>query len=114
MANVFSNSMVAHVWAQQTQSEGRSNNGNLYFEGPCIYSYGSHFVAGYIDREGTAWINADSYSTTTAKHMSYVSRAVRGKYYRVPSLTGIWRAIAALRGDDGAAGTRWEATAAER
>ena len=38
MANVFSNSMVAHVWAQQTQSEGRSNNGNLYFEGPCIYS----------------------------------------------------------------------------
>lgn len=102
MQTVFSNSMVAHVWAQQSQSEGRSNNGNLYFDGPVIYSYGSHFVAGYIDREGAAWINSDSYSPTTAKHMSYVSRAVRGKYFPVPSLTGIYRAIAALRGDCGA------------
>lgn len=90
---VYDNAMTAHVWAQQKQSEGRSNNGNLYFVGPVIYSYGSHFVAGVIDESGVAWINADSYSPSTAKHMSYVRRAVRGTYHHVPSLTGIYRAI---------------------
>lgn len=90
---VYDNAMTAHVWAQQNQDEGRSNNGNFYFVGPVIYSYGSHFVAGVIDESGVAWINADSYSPSTAKHMSYVRRAVRGTYYHVPSLTGIYRAI---------------------
>ena len=47
---VFDNSMVAHVWAQQGQDFGRSNNGNLYFEGPTIFSYGSHFpIASFTD-----------------------------------------------------------------
>lgn len=36
---VFVNSMVAHVWAQQTQDEGRSSNGNFWFEGTTLYSY---------------------------------------------------------------------------
>jgi hypothetical protein len=93
---VFENSMVAHVWAQGNQDEGRSNNGQLYFVGPVIYSYGSHFVAGVIDNAGRYWTNADSYSPTTAKHMSYVRRAVPGRAFSVPSLTGIYRAIQAL------------------
>ena len=67
---VYDNAMTAHIWAQQNQDEGRSNNGNFYFVGPVIYSYGSHFVAGVIDESGVAWINADSYSPSTAKHMS--------------------------------------------
>lgn len=111
---VYDNAMTAHVWAQQNQDEGRSNNGNLYFVGPVIYSYGSHFVAGVIDESGVAWINTDSYSPSTAKHMSYVRRAVRGKMFYVPSLTGIWRAIAALRGDHAAAPYFARETAAER
>lgn len=90
---VYDNAMVAHVWAQQTQDEGRSNNGQFYFTGPRIYSYGSHFVAGVFDAEGRAWINADSYSPTTGKHMSYVRRAISGRYFSIPSLTGIYRAI---------------------
>lgn len=90
---VMENSMVAHVWAQGNQDEGRSNNGQFYFVGPVIYSYGSHFVAGVIDAGGRHWINSDSYSPTTAKHMSYVRRAVPGRAFAVPSLTGIYRAI---------------------
>lgn len=95
MAKVFENSMVAHVWAQRTQDEGRSNNGNFYFVGPVLYSYGSHFVVGVIDERGRAWLNTDGYSSTTAKHKSYAWRAV-SRAFRVPSLTGIYRAIQAL------------------
>jgi hypothetical protein len=40
------NAEVAHVWAQQTQSEGRGSN--FYFEGPRLWSYGHHFLAAQI------------------------------------------------------------------
>ena len=43
MQTVFNNSMVAHVWAQQTQAHGRNAGNTFYFEGPTIYSYGEHF-----------------------------------------------------------------------
>lgn len=94
---VFDNAMVAHVWAQQRQTEGRSNNGNLYFHGPRIYSYGGHFLAGLALKPGGPFlVNADSYSLTTAKHMSYVRRAVSGEWYSLPSLTGIADSISRL------------------
>lgn len=97
MAEVFSNDMVAHVWAQMNKDSGDSNNGQFYFRGPRLYSYGSHFVAGFIDREGRAWMNGDSYSLTTSKHMSYAWRAVsHRKSFRIPSLTGIVGAIESL------------------
>ncbi len=87
---VFSNDMVAHVWAQLRQPSGRSNNGNFYFEGASLYSYGSHFLAGYI-LDGVALLNADSYSISTAKHMSYASRAVSHRdHFYIASLTD-WR-----------------------
>lgn len=84
----YSNDMVAHVWAQANRDAGESNNGNFYFVGPRLYSYGSHFIVGYIDGQGRAWINADGYSISTAKHKSYAWRAVsHRKSYNVPSLT---------------------------
>lgn len=93
----YSNDMVAHVWAQMNKDSGDSNNGQFYFRGPRLYSYGSHFVAGFIDVEGRAWMNGDSYSPTTSKHMSYAWRAVsHRKRFRVPSLTGIVGAIESL------------------
>lgn len=38
---------VCHYWANQIQPEGRA--GNVYFDGPRIYSYGRHFCMARID-----------------------------------------------------------------
>lgn len=95
---VFDNAMTAHVWANQTTDSGRANNGNFYFQGRTLYSYGSHFVAGYYLPEkltggprGPALLNADSYSISTSKHMSYAGRAVSGRALRIPNLTPLAR-----------------------
>lgn len=83
MRKVFANSMVAHVWAQQTQPEGRSANGNLYFNGGVIFSYGSHFpIARFCserigDRQ-VVLISNQSYSVSTSRHQTYVRRALHG------------------------------------
>lgn len=95
MATVFTNDMTAHVWAQFTQESGRSNNGNLYFDGRALFSYGRHFVAGFLAPEpgnpqgvGVAFINSDSYSISTSRHVSLAAGAVRhrGRVW-VPNLT---------------------------
>jgi hypothetical protein len=83
MRKVFSNSMVAHVWAQQSQPEGRSANGQFYFDGPTIYSYGSHFpVARFTDArlgdQQVVLVTSRGYSVTTARHKREVWHALRG------------------------------------
>lgn len=71
---VYPNDMVAHIWAHQSQDQARSNNGNLYFEGDTIYSYGSHFpIARHVD--GVVLLTTDSYSVTTSAHVSRVAGA---------------------------------------
>lgn len=105
MATVFDNAMAAHVWAQQNQESGRSHNGNLFFEGRAIFSYGRHYCAGYImpaelARPGFRFngnsaplglYNADSYPISTGRHVSYVRRAIRGAPHAVPGLTELAR-----------------------
>jgi hypothetical protein len=94
MKTVFHNSMVAHVWAQQSQSEGRSNNGNFYFRDRVIYSYGSHFpIACFLTNwrgEKAVLITQESRSMSTGIHQTKVARALRDlpdvKQFRVPSL----------------------------
>lgn len=73
---VFPTDELTHIWAKQSQSEGRNAARNVYFIGPKIYSYGSHFCMGNIIKPGIVLINANSYSNTTAKHMSAVRYAV--------------------------------------
>ena len=90
---VFDNSMTCHVWAQGRQDSGRSNNGNLFFSGRALYSYGRHFLIGWLLDSGAALLNSDSYSISTGKHQSYAARAVRGRVYRVPALTAIAPAL---------------------
>jgi len=75
MKTVFNNDMVAHVWAAQSQSEGRSSNGNFYFRDSVIYSYGSHFPIAKM-HNGIVLFNADSYSPSTQRHQSYARHAV--------------------------------------
>lgn len=92
MAQVFSNDMVAHVWAQQRQQSGRSSNGNFYFEGRTLYSYGGHFPVGiFAAPGGPVFLNADSYTVSTSKHQSYARRAVShvSPRFYMPSLAAL-------------------------
>jgi hypothetical protein len=70
---------VIHVFAQQTQSEGRNQSGSIFFYNNKIYSYGYHYLLGeFIDKE-TILINDKGYSNTTAKHINYLSGATSHK-----------------------------------
>ena len=79
MAEVFSNDMVAHVWAQQRQQSGRSHNGNFYFEGRTLYSYGTHYPVGiFAAVGGPVFLNSSKSSITTeGKHKGPARYAVR-------------------------------------
>ena len=71
MKKVFSNtSEVVHVFAQQTQSEGRNQSGSIYFKDNRIYSYGSHYLLGEFINSETIIINDYGYSVTTSKHIN--------------------------------------------
>lgn len=93
---VFANTMVAHVWAQGSQAHGRSHNGNFYFDGRVLYSYGSHFAVGVLMNDGAAVLNSDSYSVSTTGMQSDALRAVKGERVHVPKLQDIARALSYL------------------
>lgn len=96
----FDNSQVAHVWNSQTLDAGQSGNGNFYFEGRTLYSYGSHFVVGFIDRNGVAFINRDKHSISTAGHQSDARQAVRNRdVFHVADLTEIRDLLVYLSSD---------------
>lgn len=82
---------VCHVWAQQEQRSARSHNGNVFFEGDTLYSYGRHFPLGRFVAnkagERVVLLNSNSYSITTSKHQSWAWGAVYGlglPVFRVP------------------------------
>lgn len=104
MTKVFNNSMVAHVWAQGSQANGRSHNGNFYFDGRVLYSYGSHFAVGVLMNDGAAVLNSDSYSISTTGMQSDASRAVKGESVRVPALQDIARELSYLANNGTKAG----------
>lgn len=79
MKTVFDNRQAAHIWAQQNQASGRSNNGNMFFEGKTIYSYGYHFPMASFVTNDTVFINSDRYSVSTGKQQGYVAYAVNHK-----------------------------------
>ena len=101
---VFANAMVAHVWAQGEQAHGRSHNGNFYFDGRILYSYGSHFAVGVLMNDGAAVLNSDSYSVSTSGMQSDASRAVKGERVHVPKLQDIARALSYLANNGTKAG----------
>ena len=68
---------VIHVFAQQTQSEGRNQSGNIFFEGARIYSYGYHYLLGQFIDKKTILINDKGYSMTTSKHIYSLIDATR-------------------------------------
>lgn len=93
MKKVFSsNSQLAHVWANQLQSEGRASS--MFFEGPVIYSYGHHYeIARFVEApngQKVCFVNANGYSNSTAKHTAHVWAAIPDGIptFKVPFLSG--------------------------
>jgi len=71
----MNNKQVANNWRQQT-NKGK-NGSHMFYEGRTIYSYGYHFPMAYITNmkhDGKTIIlqNSDSYSNSTARHLSYM------------------------------------------
>ena len=93
---VFANAMVAHVWAQGGQAHGRSHNGNFYFDGRILYSYGSHFAVGVLMNDGAAVLNSDKYSISTSGMQSDALQAVKGERVHVPALQDIARDLSRI------------------
>ena len=76
MKRVYSrNEEVAELWAAQDQDFARNRQGNFYFNGNTIYSYGRHFPIAMIEnRFHRTFIlnNSRRYSMTTNRHQSLV------------------------------------------
>jgi len=96
MKNVFDNYMTCHVWAQQSQEEGRNSSSSIYFKGDTIFSYGAHFpMARFVKNdsgETCVLITTQNYSVTTQRHLSLVRSSIDTDKYRVfyvPYLTGM-------------------------
>lgn len=96
MKTVFEPAMLAHVWANRSQDNGRTSSQNYYFTGPTLYSYGNHFVvAHHVDLgngETVVLWNNGSYSNTTARHQRYARQALTRAQWAgrldVPTLNG--------------------------
>lgn len=90
MKKVFSTSaMVAHVWAQRNQTEGRTGTSNMYFNSDAIFSYGSHFPLAKFLNDDTVLINTDGYSVSTSKHKQEVRGALRSGLNKLHTNTAI-------------------------
>ena len=78
--HVFNTGEIPHLWAHRTQGDARNRQGNLYFEGDTIYSYGSHFpIARHVTNEAgerAVLFTTASYSVTTSGHCSAVRSAI--------------------------------------
>lgn len=83
MRTVFSShAKCAHVWAAQTQAEGRS--GPLFFRDSTIYSYGGHYaIARFIAPDLVFFNDTGSSATTQGKHKPAVLGALHGHAARV-------------------------------
>lgn len=78
MKQVFNSSEIPHIWANQTQNKARNSQGNFYFEGKTIFSYGSHFPIATVEGHDV-FLTLDTYSVTTTGHISDVRRAISHK-----------------------------------
>lgn len=76
MKTVFSNSMLAHVWAQQTQPHGHSDS--MSFDGAVAYSYREPVahIAHTPHGSRVALFRSQRFSPTTDRHLSEYRSAV--------------------------------------
>ena len=96
MRKVVTNSEVPHLWAHKAQPEARNSTGSLFFDGPTIYSYGTHFpIATHVTNcrgEVAVLFTTRDYSVTTSGHKSSVTRSIpRGMRVFHVDLSGLDR-----------------------
>lgn len=90
MKKVFSSqSQLCHVWANQSQSEGRTNN--MYFCDSMIFSYGEHYMAAKVHKvkgKRFALVRSDTYGPATSGHLTEIRNSLSGlmPYYCVPCI----------------------------
>jgi hypothetical protein len=78
MKKVFTNSELAHKYAEQSQNEGRGSGSSFFFRGAVLYSYGSHFpICKFMEDNGESVLlfTTRSYSNSTAKHINLARNA---------------------------------------
>ena len=81
MRKVFkSHAEVCHVWASRTQDEGRA--GNISFNKDIIFSYHWWPMARLLNNNIVLIVNWP-YSSSTAKHINYVYRAIPDYYEKI-------------------------------
>jgi hypothetical protein len=101
MKTRFDNRQLAHVWAQQSQPEGRGSN--MFFEGAAIFSYGRHFkIAEFVTRNKARAVlfNTRRYSISTSRHVGYTASALHGlgvPVFHVPDIDDARRGGKATR-----------------
>lgn len=87
MKTVFKSGELAHIWAQQNHEHGKNPQGNFYFEGKTIYSYGGHFPIATFVAPGVVVLTTRGYSNTTSKHIWATRDAVsQFKVFRAPNV----------------------------
>ena len=90
MKTVFNNSMVCHVFVNQSQETGRNSSSSIFFIGDKIFSYGYHYLMGKIhtakNGKKILLINDYNYSSTTCQHKSRLrSAAIENiEYFELP------------------------------
>lgn len=93
---VFSTGEIPHLWAHRVQESARNPQGNLYFDGDTIYSYGSHFpIAVHVaNKRGNRAVlfTTRGYSATTGQHKHVVRGAIPKdlKVFEVPVVRSGW------------------------
>lgn len=84
-------SEVSHLWAHRAQDSARYAKDNFFFTGAALYSYGSHYLCGFMIGRDVAFLNSDRYSVTTSGHQSLAASATRHlTQYHMPELTALY------------------------
>lgn len=90
MRRVVNSQQVAHLWANQSQSDARNGSGSVSFAGDTLYSYRTPIarVVDSVSGRRVALITCERYSaTTSSRHMPAARSAVRHmQSFHVPSL----------------------------
>lgn len=100
---VYNTGEIAHLWAHQKVKEARNRQGNFYFFGDTIFSYGSHFPIAKIvtrDRKKVVLFTVREYSQMTAQHKWMVRDACKHMpVLMVPCVTAKHREVLAYYRD---------------
>lgn len=89
---VFDTGEIPHLWFHRSQESARNPQGNLFFRGDTIFSYGEHFpLARHVTSKSgkhAVMVNSGSYSFTTSGHQSQVRQAIASGtlVFEVPSI----------------------------